>query len=1729
LNAPLNPAYSYQWELNGTEISGATSNTLNASSAGDYRVKVSESSTCFWISAPFQLTVNPLPPATITASGNTTFCQGNSVSLNANSGTGLSYQWFLNADPITGATNSSYSANAQGIYSVQVLNSNGCSALSNSLTITVKSLPVATISGSSVLCQGSSTILSANTGTGRTYQWKRNNINVIGATAANYTVVTAGTYTVVVTANGCASTSNAISVASSPVPTVTVTVNGATTFCQGDSTTLTANTAPSNTLQWRRNGTAIAGATNNSLVVSTSGNYTVTVASLGNCSSTSTATSVTVTPQPPAPSGLACYETALFNVSTCSWSVSGTQPPAPTGLACYQSATFDSVSCTWIVSGTPNPVDSTVVTVCDTQYVWQANNQAYTSSGNYSYYANCQEYSLQLTLNTPAIIISQPSNVGVTQFANTTMQVVAYSNPGANNNLTYQWQRSINGAPFQNVTNNALFSGSQSPVLNITALSTSLDGNLFRCVVNGACGNSAVSNPATLTVVPSNPVTLSIGSSSICSNGNAQSVSVPVTADNFNSIASMTFELSTGQGLSFVGLANRYSGLVGLNSNLVNGNIRISWYNSTNISLPNGTVLFDLVFNTSASGNIDWNNNYAYFFDEYNGARLVNLNNGNIGTYPSSNPTVSNPGVLCVSGSPVLLSVSPQGGTLSGPGVSGNLFDPTLSGAGFHTVTYTYTAPNGCTESVNQIVEVTELPNGSAGSDVDICPGTSTTLTASGGDAYLWSTNETTPFITVSPGSSTLYTVTIFNTAGCFIVDTVVVNISNTAGITINAGDTVSICAGASSVLNTTGAAQAIWSPSVGLSSTSDLNPVASPSITTMYYVVGISAAGCVTTDSVLVVVNPIPVPAFTIPATICVNQSSVDLLGTPGGGTFSGPGVVAGTRCNGCPPVFEPSLAGVGIHTIVYTYTDPSTGCSGTASQSIEVLGVPTVSAGLDQNICSGQSAILTASGGSSYLWSNGATGSSISVSPSSTTVYTVSVSGANGCTVTDDVVVTVLPSPTAQVSGSRQICPNGTTQLTVSGFNTVVWSPSTGINDPTSLSPVFSPASTTTYVVYGTDVNGCSGTDTVTITVLSAPVVSAGDDMIACGNAVTLTATGPSGSSFAWNNGQNTASVSVNPSVTTTYSVTVTDPSGCVASDSVTVFVPIMFTGGNRSICKGNSTNLLASLSNYPGSASNLSYSWTPGTGLSNTAVSNPTASPNVTTVYTVTIVDALSNCTYSRNVVVVVLPTPEVNLGASNTIAPGGSIQLAASLQNITSGAVYNWTLLGTNHGSINQTGNTANATFTAGPSNSLVTQLIVLTVTNGNGCQGIDTVEITIDPLLAGKTLGGSILYANSISSPINSGTVTLTGPSGAARSTNIGPGGTYLFTAVLDSSYTLRTQIDKIWGGITVADAQLINDHINNSILSGIDTLAADVTGDGLILANDAQQTARRAAALTINNSFDNGTGPGNWVNSSQAISMQGADLIANLQVLAYGDVNRSYSPILRAGTVVSWKENTVFRNHRDKELIQVPMIVGQTLSLGSLQFEFEVPQGGVLEKVSSNELAGEILWNQRGTKCMVLWFHANNDKPTVVEGKTLLTLSFLIEPNKRAEMNSFVIRPNGYHEFNDSKATSYGTIRLETNKIQFIEPQDIQVEVYPNPASNASFVTLNLPENQCVSIKLTDLSGRVIQLIQSPQLLRSGSHTFNVSTEDLSSGHYLITVEGASTLGSIKRKLVVSH
>jgi hypothetical protein len=110
---------------------------------------------------------------------------------------------------------------------VVVTNSNGCSATSTATTVTISSLPTATITsgGSTSICQGSTVVLNANTGTGLTYQWKNNGTNISGATTASYSATTAGSYTVVVTnSNICSATST--------VTTVTVNTNVIPTFTE---------------------------------------------------------------------------------------------------------------------------------------------------------------------------------------------------------------------------------------------------------------------------------------------------------------------------------------------------------------------------------------------------------------------------------------------------------------------------------------------------------------------------------------------------------------------------------------------------------------------------------------------------------------------------------------------------------------------------------------------------------------------------------------------------------------------------------------------------------------------------------------------------------------------------------------------------------------------------------------------------------------------------------------------------------------------------------------------------------------------------------------------------------------------------------------------------------------------------------------------------------------------------------------------------------------------------------------------------------------------------------------------------------------------------------------------------------------------------------------------------------------------------------------------------------
>jgi len=189
---------SYQWKKNGNTETDSTKATYVARTSGTYTVTTTGSNGCSNTSTTITVTANPLPTATATAASATTFCSGNSVTINANTGTGLTYQWLKDGSAITNATNAGYTATATGSYVVRVTNSNSCTASSSSVTVTVNALPA-----TPVITRSNDTLFS-NAASGN--QWYVNASSISGATNTKYKVTAGGSYYATVTdANGCTS------------------------------------------------------------------------------------------------------------------------------------------------------------------------------------------------------------------------------------------------------------------------------------------------------------------------------------------------------------------------------------------------------------------------------------------------------------------------------------------------------------------------------------------------------------------------------------------------------------------------------------------------------------------------------------------------------------------------------------------------------------------------------------------------------------------------------------------------------------------------------------------------------------------------------------------------------------------------------------------------------------------------------------------------------------------------------------------------------------------------------------------------------------------------------------------------------------------------------------------------------------------------------------------------------------------------------------------------------------------------------------------------------------------------------------------------------------------------------------------------------------------------------------------------------------------------------------
>lgn len=626
----------------------------------------------------------------------------------------------------------------------------------------------------------------------------------------------------------------------------------------------------------------------------------------------------------------------------------------------------------------------------------------------------------------------------------------------------------------------------------------------------------------------------------------------------------------------------------------------------------------------------------------------------------------------------------------------------------------------------------------------------------SSGISYIWSNGATTQTINVSPTQTTTYSVTVTAPDIC---DGGAADLTVTVfeGPDVNITGNSEICKGESTVLtaNSATATNYIWS-----NGSTAQSITVSPLVNTTYFVTVTDANGCSSTAAKTVTTNP-DLQVTLLPNEICEGSNLV-ITSTVNGGTpvyiYSWTGPNGFTSSSQSINRVGATVSMSGLYSL--TVTD-SRGCSGTAGVQAVVSPNPTLVATSNSPVCFGDqiSLFATPSGGTpafTYTWS-GPNGYSSSVQNpvrnnadnSMAGTYNVNVTDNKGCIANATTNVTIAPNPVSGIDGPQTTCakepvlfvatpPAGAGAVYTWSFQGGTPANATG----TSVSVQWnSPGTYTIQLVVTKD--GCNAEYTRTIVITEEVFSLAGPDKDICqGGITTLNGQGPTGGNFSWtvvsgdptsiDGGASSPDLTVSPLFTTVYRLTVSK-NGCVRTDDVTVFVnvslnPIADAGDPLEICSGVTTTIGGNPTGTPPPGapnSTLGYTWSPSTGLSATAVPNPTLTLNTPGSYTYqVIVEALvSGCKDTATVTHTIVPNPTITANAPEVCA-GFTLEISSTPSGGTPGYSYNWS---GPSGFTASTQNISRPNATTGMSG-----LYTVTVTDNKGCVASTSVQAVVNP-------------------------------------------------------------------------------------------------------------------------------------------------------------------------------------------------------------------------------------------------------------------------------------------------------------------------------------------------------------------------------------------------------------
>lgn len=919
---------------------------------------------------------------------------------------------------------------------------------------------------------------------------------------------------------------------------------------------------------------------------------------------------------------------------------------------------------------------------------------------------------------------------------------VGFSQTGSYNaGNTFTVQLSNASGSFASPTN--IGSGTASPIsATIPAGATTGSGYLIRIVSSNPAVTSNTS--ATLSVTP---LSVSAGSNqTVCSNGSAITLTGTPSGGTWSGNGVNAGGVFT-PGVSLVGTQTlTYSVSSGGCSNSATVNVVVNSPPTVNAgsnqSVCSNAAAFTLTGFSPAGGTWSGNGVNASGLFTPSGVLVGNQvltytaisggcsASGTRTITVTAMPTISagTNQTVCSNGSPISLSGTPSGGTWSGTGVNATgVFTPSSALVGNRILTYSISGT--CSGSSQVSITVNAAPTVNAGIDQSVCANDEPLALSQGspaGGTWTGTGVSGSSFVPSSAiiGSHTLtYTVT---QSGCTSSDqadfTVHVVPTPSAGVDRQA------CAGSGSVTLTGTPAGGIWN-GTGVTGSGTFSPT-SANVGSNILTYTLVQNGCIGSSTMVFTVNSIPVVSAGPNQSANANVNSVQLNGTPTGGTWSGTGVSSSGD-------FSPSAVGVGSFTLTYTVTQ--NGCTANSQMTFTVDPAVVVYAGPNQNICASANPVTLSGTPAGGTWSGTGVSPSGIFTPSQaligTQTLTYTVSGTGSSTLN----MVVLANPIVNAGANQAICsssPNFTlTGATPAGGS---WS-GTGISAGGLVNVSLLSTSGTTFT-YNVTQNGCPGSASVVITAINPPVVNAGANQNICKNANPIQLVGsPVGGTWSGNGvngaGQFDPALVAAGNTTLTYTVNGSLP-GCNGSSTmvVTVFsLPTVSAGPDRSTCPNS---LPFNLSGNPAGGT-----WS-GIGVSPSGLFTP--GPSLIGVQTITYSVSQNGCSNSSTTNVTVNALPVVTAGSGSTICTNSApFSLVGA-----SPAGGTWT----GPSFVNSTGQ-CTGPFTVG------TYTLTYTVSQ-NGCTSTDNITMVVNPV-------PTVNAGNNRNICANASNLTLTGfsPSG----------------------------------------------------------------------------------------------------------------------------------------------------------------------------------------------------------------------------------------------------------------------------------------------------------------------------------------------------------------------------